>query len=123
MKHDKLHQDSVKRRHRKFLWDGMKGSYVKELCYEIERKSPNLITGKFNDSIEPQELFNINHHTTVLTNDASQITPFLKDLCAKGPSFLPIPINFDWAQPQLDFDTFASRMRARYMFRGKSSPP
>ena len=36
MKHDKLHQDFVKRRHCKFLWDGMEGSYVKELCHEIE---------------------------------------------------------------------------------------
>ena len=31
----------------------------------------------------------------ILTNDASQIPPFLKDLCAKGPSFLPTPINYD----------------------------
>ena len=123
MKHDKLHQDSVKCRHRKFLWDGMEGSYVKELCHEIERKSLNVITGNFNDSVEPQEFFNINHHTIILTNDASQIPPFLKDLCVKGPSFLPTPINYDWAQPQLDFDTFASRMRGRYVFRGKSSPP
>ena len=123
VKHDKLHQDSVKRRHRKFLWDGMEGSYVKELCHEIERKSLNVITGNFNDSVEPQEFLNINHHTIILTNDASQIPPFLKDLCVKGPSFLPTPINYDWAQPQLDFDTFASRTRARYMFRGKIFPP
>ena len=123
MKHDKLHQDSVKCRHRKFLWDGMEGSYVKELCHEIERKSLNVITGNFNDSVEPQEFLNINHHTIILTNDASQIPPFLKDLCVKGPSFLPTPINYDWAQPQLDFDTFASRMRPRYIFRGKSSLP
>ena len=47
----------------------------------------------------------------------------LKDLCAKGPSFVPTLINYDWAQLQLDFYTFASRMRARYVFRSKSSPP
>ena len=42
---------------------------------------------------------------------------------AKCPSFVATPINYDWAQLQLDLDTFASRMRARYIFRGKSSPP
>ena len=108
-----MHQDSVKCRHRKFLWDGMEGSYVKELCHEIERKSLNVITGNFNDSVEPQEFLNINHHTIILTNDASQIPTFLKDLCVKGPSFLPTPTNDDWAHSQLDFDTFASRTRAR----------
>ena len=36
---------------------------------------------------------------------------------------LPTPINYDWVQLQLFFDTFASRVRAIYMFRGKSSPP
>ena len=113
MKHDKLDQDSVKRRHRKFLWDGMQVSYVKELCHEIKRKSLNVIRGNFNDSVEPQEH---SHQTIMLTNDAPQIPPFLKDLCAKSPSFLPTPINYDWAQPQLDFDTFASRVKARYMF-------
>ena len=123
MKHDKLHQDSVKCRHGKFLWDGMEGSYVKELCHEIERKSLNVITGNFNDSVEPQEFLNINHHTIILTNEASQIPPFLNDLCVKGPSFLPTPTNYDWAHSQLDFDTFASRTRARYMFRGKIFPP
>ena len=97
MKHDKLHQYSVKGRHRKFLWDSMEGSYVKEHCHEIERKSLDIITGNFHDSVEPQELFNIKNHTIILTNDASQIPPFLKDLCAKGPSFLRTPINYDWA--------------------------
>ena len=72
-KHDNLHQDPVERRHRKFQWDGMEGSYVKEFCHEIEIKSLNVITGYFNDSVEPQELFNINHHTIILTNDTSQI--------------------------------------------------
>ena len=63
------------------------------------------------------------YHPIILTNDTSQISPSLKDVCAKGPSFVPTPINYDWAQLQLDFDTFASRMRTRYIFRGKSSPP
>ena len=51
----------------------MEGSYVKEFCHEIEIKSLNVITGYFNDSVEAQELFNINHHTIILTNDTSQI--------------------------------------------------
>ena len=39
----------------------------------------------------------IRKYQRILTNDASQIPPFLKDLCAKGPSFLRTPINYDWA--------------------------
>ena len=122
-KHDKLYPKLVKRRHRKFLRDGMEGSHVKEYCHKIERKSLNIITGYFSDSDETQELVNNDHNPVILMNDTSQISPSLKDLCAKGPSFVPTPINYDWAQLQLDFDTFASRMRTRYMFRGKSSPP
>ena len=122
-KHEKLHQDPVKRRHCKFFGDGIEGSYFKECCHEIERKSLNVITGYSNDSVEPQELFNNIHHTIILTNDASQISPFIKALCGKGPSFAPAPINYGWAQLQLDFDAFASGMRPRYMFRGKGSPP
>ena len=100
MKYDKLRQDSVKRRHRIFLWGGMEGSYVKELCHEIERKSLNVITRNFNDSVDPQELFNINHHRIILTNDASQIPPFLKGLCAKVSNFyqllsIMIGLNFN----------------------------
>ena len=101
----------------------MEGSHVKEYCHEIERKSLNIITGYFSNSDKTQELVNNDHHPIILTNDTSQISPSLKDLCAKGPSFIPTPINYDWAQLQLDFDTFASRMRTRYMFRGKSYPP
>ena len=62
----------------------------KELCHEIERKALNVITRNFKDSVEPQELFNINHHTIILTNDASQIPPFLKDLFPKVPHFYQI---------------------------------
>ena len=122
-KHGKLHPELVKRRHRKFLRDGMEGSHIKKFCHKIERKSLNIITGYFNNSAEPQKLVNNDHHPIILTNDTSHISPSLKDLCAKGPSFVPTPINYDWTQLQLDFDTFASRMRARYMFRGKRSPP
>ena len=46
-----------------------------------------------------------------------------KRFICKRSLFVPAPLNYDWAQPQLDFDTFASRMRARYMFRGKSYLP
>ena len=122
-KHEKLHPKLVKHRHRKFLRDGMEGSHVKEYCHKIERKSLNIITGYFSSSDETQELVNNDHHPVILTNDTSQISPSLKDLCAKGASFVPAPINYDWTQLQLDYDTFASRMRTRYMFRGKSSPP
>ena len=34
-KHDKLHPDLVKRRHRKFLSNAMEGSHVKEFCRKI----------------------------------------------------------------------------------------
>ena len=101
----------------------MEGSHVKEYCHKTERKFLNIITAYFNNSDETQELVNNDHHPIILKNDMSQISASLEDLCAKGPSFVQTPINYDWAQLQLDFDTFASRMRTRYMIRGKSSPP
>ena len=92
-KHGKLHPKLVKRRHRKFLRDGTEGSHVKEYCHKIERKSLNIITGYFSNSDETQELVNNDHHPIILTNDTSQISPSLKDLCAKDPSFVSTPIN------------------------------
>ena len=45
----------------------------------------------------------------------SQISHSLNDLCAKGLSFVPFPVNYHLGS--------TSRMRARYMFKGKFSPP
>ena len=79
----------------------MECSHVVEFSHKIERKSLNIITEYFNNSTEPEELVNNDHHPITLTNDASQISPFLKDLYAKRPSFVPTIINYDWAQLQL----------------------
>ena len=86
-KHDIMHPELVKQRHRRFLRDYMEGSHVKKFCHKIERKSLNIITWYFNNSAEPPELFNNDHHPIILTNDLSQISPYLKDLWAKGPHF------------------------------------
>ena len=122
-KHEKLHPKLIRCRHRKCLGNGMEGSRVKQYCHKIERKPLNKMTGYCNNSDESQDLVNNDHHPIILTNDTSQISPTLKDFCAKGPSFVPTNINYYWAQLQLDFDAFTSRMKARYMFRGKNSPP
>ena len=71
----------------------MEGSHVQEFFHKTERKYLNIITGYFNDSVEPQELVINNYHPIILTNDKSQISLFLKDLCVKGPSFVPTSIN------------------------------
>ena len=66
---------------------------------------------------------NTDHHPIVLTNtNSNQIGDSLKDLCAKGPSFIPTPENFDWLQLQKDFDAFRNRVRARYLFSSSEGP-
>ena len=37
-------------------------------------------------------------------------------LCSKGPSFVPVPREFDWLQLQKDFDKFANRIRTKLFF-------
>ena len=118
VKYERLQLERVKRKHRKFFRDGMKRSHVKEFCHKIQRKSLNIITAYFNYATELQELL----HLIIITNDTSQIPSSLKELCAKGPLFVPTPFNYDLAQLQLAFDTFTRRMRGRYMFSGKTSP-
>ena len=118
VKHGKLHPELVKGRHRKFLRNCIEGSRVKEFCHKIERKSLNIITTYFNNRAESQEVVNNDHHPIILTNDTSEISLSIKDVRVKGPSFVRTPISYDLAQLQLDFDTFASIMRARYMEGG-----
>ena len=52
----------------------------------------------------------------VINDGVSGISPELKDLCAKGPSFNPMPLNYDWLELQKDFDAFCNRLRAYYIF-------
>ena len=57
------------------------------------------------------------HHPIVIINHGDFDIPLeLKDLCAKGPTFVPTPLNFDWLQMQKDFDSLSSKVRARYVF-------
>lgn len=66
---------------------------------------------------------NTDHHPIVLTNtNSNQIGDSIKDLCAKGPSFILTPENFDWLQLQKDFDSFRNRLRARYLFSTSEDP-
>ena len=41
-----------------------------------------------------------------LDRNSSDIHPDLVTLCSKGPSFVPVPIQYDWLQMQKDFDSF-----------------
>ena len=61
------------------------------------------------------------HHPIILNTGQTEISDDLKNLCAKGPSFIPTPINYDWLQLQKDFDSFKNRIRARFMFNNSSS--
>lgn len=61
-------------------------------------------------------------HFPILINTSEEnVSKNLKQLCAKGPSFVPTPQNFDWLQLQKDFDAFQSRIRARFIFREKDT--
>ena len=42
-KHGKWHPELAKRKHRKYLRNGMEGSPVKEFCHKIERKFLNIL--------------------------------------------------------------------------------
>ena len=64
-------------------------SFVKSKIFNI------IIAYLNNNSAEPQEHVNNDHHPIILTNNTSRISPSLKDLCAKGPSFVPSLINYD----------------------------
>lgn len=61
------------------------------------------------------------HHPILINVDSKRISTPMKELCAKGPSFVPTPLNYDWLQLQKDFDSFRNRIRARYIFRNKNS--
>ena len=71
----------------------------------IRKQFPSAVNNHLNNSHNKAhhqhntQLLEIYQHTIILTNDASQVPPFLKDLFANGPSFLPTTINYDWAQP------------------------
>ena len=57
------------------------------------------------------------HFPILLMDENINISDSLKNLCAKGPSFVPTPEYFDWLQLQKDFDAFRNRLRARYIFK------
>ena len=100
MKHEKV--ELVKRRNCKFFRDGMGGSHFKEFCHKIERKSVNIIKAYLNNSAEPLELVNKDHHSIIQTNNTLQNIIISKTFMCKK--------------------YLTSRMRARYIFSGKSYP-
>ena len=77
----------------------------------------DMITEYFNESPELQELVNYDHHSIILTNDTSQISQSIKNLFAKGHSFVPTQL----IMIELTFNL--TLIHSRYMFSGKSSPP
>ena len=81
---------------------------MKSVTIEVIDSTPPIIQSKAQN--------NDQHHPIILNSGQSIITSDLKSLCAKGPSFVPTPLNFDWLQMQKDFDAFSNKMRARYIF-------
>ena len=57
------------------------------------------------------------HHPILINTNNNNISNDFKDLCAKGPSFVPTPEHYNWLQLQNDFDRFANRIRARFIFK------
>jgi len=64
------------------------------------------------NTVQPSKV----HHPIVLAENV-EISNDFKELCAKGPSFVPTPSHFDWLQLQKDFDAFRNRLRARFIFK------
>ena len=94
----------------------MEGFHVNEFCHKIERKSLNPTTVYFNNSAESQELFNNDHHPVkwhkwhIANTTISMINTTIWDIVISTThrniiKVLSTPINLDWIQLQLDFDT------------------
>lgn len=60
---------------------------------------------------------NTRHHPIIINSVDQPIPNDLKELCSKGPSFVPTPVNYNWLQLQKDFDSFKNRLRAPYIFQ------
>ena len=57
---------------------------------KTERKYSNY---SLNNSTKPQEVVSNDHHPITMTSEISEISPSLKNSCAKGPSFVSTSIN------------------------------
>ena len=60
------------------------------------------------------------HHPILINTGDMDISDDLKDLFAKGPSFVTTPVHFDQLQLQRDFDAFHNRVRYSFTFSVES---
>ena len=120
-----LHPILEERRLNKFKRDKIDFEKAKNFCNELLKKFEifdfTKSTSEPNAPSTQNTTFN-QHHPIVIETEENIISNEFKDLCAKGPSFIPTPMNYDWLQLQKDFDRFKNRMRARYMFSKNDIP-
>jgi len=79
----------------------------------------NIIYYTLNEDIvdEPSNI----HHPILISESANNVSYDMKELCSKGPSFVPTPEHYDWFTLQRDFDAFRNRIRARFIFANEGN--
>jgi len=111
-KFNSLNSILEERRNKKFIRDSMHDS-AKDFALRLMNSNNTLVLVP--EQKNKEEKPNI-HHPIILNSGKNSISDDFKDLCAKGPSFIPTPVHFDWLNLQKDFDAFKNRLRARYIF-------
>ena len=108
----------MRRRHHKFKRDKLNFNQAREHDLKLMKgfEDLKLLPSNNNNSVLCDNNNNL-HHPIILSDSTNDINDNLKSLCAKGPSFVPTPLNYDWLQLQKDFDVFKSRLRAQYIFK------
>ena len=108
----------MRRRHRKFKRDKLNFNQAREHDLKLMKGFEDLkLLPSNNNNSDLCDNNNNLHHPIILTDSTNDIIDNLKSLFAKGPSFVPTPLNYDWLQLQKDFDVFKSRLRAQYIFK------
>ena len=101
-----------KKRKSKFHRDNV--NYISALAY-----SSNLMKSfkclDYSDEVKSKLPADV-HFPILINTGNTEISNDFKELCSKGPSFVPTPVHFDWLQLQKDFDNFRNRVRARFIF-------
>ena len=130
VKQNSLENLLQKRRLEKFKRDGF---FCNEVLLFETRMSENLIIRFDPDNlwdipgiIERSELsvkdeilqdqFIPDHNPIVLAELNGAVSEDFLSLCSLGPSFIPVPVNYDWLQLQKDFDKFRNSIRAYCFF-------
>ena len=113
-KYDSLSPILEQRRKNKFKRDNIDFNAAVECCSKF--------INKLSDIEKPNQIVNNNqHHPIIINQNQHHISDNFKDLCAKGPSFIPTPQTFDWLKLQKDFDNFSHRLRCRHIFQNSMS--